>query len=297
MLTHLVAIAAIAALVVGIGLVLDRLPPRTSIALALAVAAIAVVVVERALADATPLVRMLGICVVLLYATKNLVCAAARRYGGTRLRLRSRLAFTFAWFGMNPRVFARRTRRALPGARALAVRGVRNAAAGMVLVLAARALGGVAGALVLMVGLSLAVHFGAFTGLAALWRRCGYACHALFVAPWRARTLHEFWTRRWNVGFAEMTALLVQRPVAHRAGAETARVASFVFSGLLHELAISLPVRAGYGLPTAYFALQALAARRRGQGPAWTLACVLLPAPLVFHPWFVRDVVMPMLGG
>jgi hypothetical protein len=32
-----------------------------------------------------------------------------------------------------------------------------------------------------------------------------------------------------------------------------AHLAAFAVSGLLHELAISLPVGAGYGGPTAYF--------------------------------------------
>jgi len=39
-----------------------------------------------------------------------------------------------------------------------------------------------------------------------------------------------------------------------------------------------------------------LAARKRGHGRWWTLSWVLLPAPLVFHPWFVDAVVMPLLG-
>lgn len=296
-MTPLLTTTVIAGLVVAVGPVLDRIPPRPALGFGGVLAVVAVVVVERTLDDATPLVRMLGICAVLLYATKNLVCAAARQYGGDRLRRAPRLAFTLGWFGMNPRTFARRRRRPLPGVRALVVRGTRNAAAGAMLVLVACTIGGVSGALVLMVGLSLILHFGAFHLLAALWRQRGYACHALFVAPWRARTLHEFWTRRWNVGFAEMTALLVQRRLRRRAGPETARVASFLFSGLLHELAISLPVRAGYGLPTAYFVLHALAARRHDHGRTWTLAWVLLPAPLMFHPWFVRGVVMPMLGA
>jgi hypothetical protein len=291
------AALAIAAAVIVLGLLLDRAPARAAWPLALGLAIAALVAVERVLHDEAPVLRMLGLTGVLLYAMKNLVCAATRREGDARLPLATRLAFTLLWFGMNPRVFARRRAAPLPGAFGLALRGVRNVGVGVLLVLVARAVGGVAGAVLLMVGFSLIVHFGVFHLLAALWRRKGYVVHALFVAPWRATTLHELWTRRWNVGFAEMTALLVQRPVARRVGTRVARVASFVGSGLLHELAVSVPVRAGYGLPTAYFVLQVLAAQKREQGRWWTLAWVLLPAPLVFHPWFVGGVVMPLVGS
>jgi alginate O-acetyltransferase complex protein AlgI len=290
------AAVAIAASVVAIGLLLDRMPPRFGWQAALVLAIGALVATERVLRNAHPALRMLGLAGVLLYSMKNLVCIASSSRGEHRLPLLPRLAFTLAWFGMNPRVFERRRSGPLPGGGALLARGLRNAAAGAVLVFSAHALGGVAGALLLMAGFSLIVHFGVFHALAALWRSRGRPCHALFAAPWRASTLHEFWTRRWNIGFAEMTALLVQRPVASRAGAESARVASFAFSGLLHELAISVPVRAGYGLPMAYFVLQALAAKKRGHGRWWTLCWVLLPAPLVFHPWFVAGVVMPLIA-
>jgi len=282
---------------VTLGLVLDHAPPRLARGGTLALLVLGLVVAAADLRAATPLVRMLGFGAVLLYGAKNLVLAAARGAGAARLPLAARLAFTLGWFGMNPRVFAVRRRGPLPGWRALLSRGGRNLLFGGFLVAGGCAVSGIAGALLLMVGLSLGVHFGLFHVLASCWRGAGYPCQALFVAPWRASTLHEFWTRRWNVGFAEMTALLVQRPVARRLGGRVAWFGSFLCSGVLHELVLSLPVRAGFGLPSAYFALQALAASRARQGRASTLACVLLPAPLVFHPWFVRGVVLPMVGG
>lgn len=293
----MVTVAAVLIGLVVFGLLLDRVRPAIATAVGLGLLVAGLVVTVAALHDETPLLRMLAICAVLLYGAKNLVAAAARTRGTPPLPPPSRIAFTLGWFGMNPRTFAHRRAGPLPGWLPLLARGVRNAALGVLLVVAARAAGGIAGALLLMVGLSLAVHFGLFHVLAGLWRRTGVPCHALFAAPWRARTLHEFWTRRWNVGFAEMTAFLVQRPLAERFGKRVAWISSFLCSGVLHELAISLPVRAGYGLPTAYFALQAAAARWQDGGRAWTLACVVLPAPLVFHPWFVRGVVVPLAGG
>ena len=76
---------------------------------------------------------------------------------------------------------------------------------------------------------------------------------------------------------------------------------------LLHEAALSLPVRAGWGLPSLYFTLQAgLVAfeRRTGWprrappwvGAAWTFGLTALPAVLVFHPPFLAGVLAPLLG-
>lgn len=73
-------------------------------------------------------------------------------------------------------------------------------------------------------------------------------------------------------------------------------------------LAISASVRAGFGLPSAYFALHALGVsierwrRRAGRpisgrgGRVWTLAWVILPLPLLFHDRFVEGVLWPLLG-
>ena len=90
----------------------------------------------------------------------------------------------------------------------------------------------------------------------------------------------------------------MQRPLAQRVGRSRALLASFLASGLLHELAISLPVNAGYGLPTCYFVLQGFMIRRERKQPGRlaTLLRIALPLPLVFHPWFVNGTLVPLLG-
>jgi alginate O-acetyltransferase complex protein AlgI len=95
-----------------------------------------------------------------------------------------------------------------------------------------------------------------------------------------------------------MTSLAVHRPLRARLGERGAHLAAFVVSGVLHEVAISLPVRAGYGLPTLYFALQGLLAwHAGGRLPRVVgLLGIVLPLPLVFHPWFVSGVLVPLLG-
>src|SRR5262249_57909948 len=104
-------------------------------------------------------------------------------------------------------------------------------------------------------GVSLVLHFGIINVLAGLWRQAGVDCRPLFRAPLLATNLGEFWGRRWNLGFSEMTAVGVYRPLLGPLGKSGATVAAFLFSGLLHELAISLPVKAGFGLPLLYFAV------------------------------------------
>ena len=100
--------------------------------------------------------------------------------------------------------------------------------------------------------------------------------------------------------FSVMMTLAVRRPLERVVGARRAEWAVFLLSGAMHELAISLPVEAGYGLPTLYFALHALAMqleRRRGRAPGrlWVAAWVLLPAPMLFHLPFVTGVLGPLL--
>jgi alginate O-acetyltransferase complex protein AlgI len=107
-----------------------------------------------------------------------------------------------------------------------------------------------------------------------------------------------------------MTALASYRPLSGRLGRRVATVAAFLASGLLHELAISLPVLAGFGLPMAYFLLHGmlvLTERRldRAGRPVngwgmwshvWVLGWLVLPAPILFHLPFLRGVVWPLIG-
>lgn len=287
---------------------LERGRSRPAVRAAWGVFAVGVTAVGFAVAREPAGTRMLALGAATFLAMKAVVLAAAREEGLARLPLGRWVLFTLAWFGMQPRALARRRRGV--NARALAWRGLRNAIAGAGCIVAARALGSASGSvagsvagsawavLLLALGLSLLVHFGAFTLLTAAFTSRGFAVRLPFDAPLRARSPAEFWARRWNRGFAEMTSLVVHRPLRARLGARGAYLAAFVVSGLLHEVAISLPVRAGYGLPTLYFALQGLLAWHAGARlPRLVgLLLIVLPLPLVFHPWFVADVLMPLLG-
>lgn len=259
--------------------------------------------------------RMLAVIAALLYAMKAVVGIEERASGGPRLSPARWLAFAAAWPGMRPSLFARLGERRLPGAGRLVVRGVVRLVLGAALVLLARRAWAAGSPLVAtglaLPGLSLALHFGAFNVLAGLWRLSGARTDALFKAPLRSTSLREFWGRRWNLAFSEMTALGIYRPLMPRLGRNAATAAAFLASGLLHEIAISLPVMAGFGLPLAYFALHgALMLAERGLeaaghpvsrpawlGRAWTIFWLVAPLPILFHRPFLAGVVWPLLGA
>ena len=124
----------------------------------------------------------------------------------------------------------------------------------------------------------------------------------------QAASLSDFWGRRWNTGFRDFAHEHIFRPFCRLSNARVATLASFAFSGLIHELAISVPAGRGYGLPFAYFSLQWLGitlerfASQRGWPvrsgfPGWLFAAVFLVAPagLLFHTAFVRDVMVPLI--
>ncbi|HEV8324433.1 MAG TPA: membrane bound O-acyl transferase family-domain-containing protein [Myxococcota bacterium] len=300
--------------------------------------AAAVAAADRLAAAEPPGVRMAALIVPALVAMKAVVAVEACAGGLAPLPPLRWLCFALGWPGMQPRLFAGPRRRGLAGAGALARRGLAWMLLGAALLGAAwaavpqvplllcRGSGGeslpsdaapacssqeaLLATLLLLPGLSLLLHFGALNVLAAFWRRAGFDVHALFRAPLLATRLSEFWGRRWNLAFSEMAATAVYRPLASRAGRGPATTAAFLLSGLLHEMAISLPVRAGYGLPFVYFALQGAlvllerAAERRGwrfprsgaAGRAWCLLWLGAPLLLLFHPPFLAAVVWPLAG-
>jgi Membrane bound O-acyl transferase family len=159
-----------------------------------------------------------------------------------------------------------------------------------------------------MIGLVLMLHFGAFRLLSCLWQSAGVDAPPLMRAPPAATSLSEFWGTRWNTAFRDLAHRHVYRPLVGRLGPRGAALAVFAFSGVVHDLVISLPAGGGYGGPTAYFALQAvgflgerskigraLGLGRGVRGWLFTAILVVAPAGLLFHPPFIREVVLPFM--
>lgn len=159
-----------------------------------------------------------------------------------------------------------------------------------------------------MFGLVLMLHFGLFQLLSCAWRTIGVNAQPIMNRPLSSVSIGEFWGRRWNRAFRDASYAALFVPIARRWGAATATWAVFIFSGLVHDLAVSVPAKGGYGLPTLYFLLQgitvllensALGKRwRLGRGRwghAMTLVILFVPLPILFHPLFVRGVIVPFM--
>lgn len=241
------------------------------------------------LLGADPIARMTGICLVLMAGMKALVY---RAWGGT-LEWRRYLVFAMGWLGMDPGSFRKRRDE-------LSWKG--DVWLGFLLMIV-----GTLGAwwvwkmewqqiLVMFLPMSLGFHFGALRVLKGVLRWAGFPVRTLFPNLLQTKGLGDFWSHRWNVGYSQMMQRVVGRPVERWLGRSGGLMAVFLMSGLLHELAIALPVNAGYGLPTAYFAghgllvlLEAKWGRRFGKVVA--LLLVGVPLGCLFPPEFQSEVI------
>jgi alginate O-acetyltransferase complex protein AlgI len=161
-----------------------------------------------------------------------------------------------------------------------------------------------------MLGLILFLHFGLFEILALVWRSKGVRLRPVMNRPLCAASLADFWGKRWNTAFNALAHEFFFVPLRFRWGSVWATLGTFFASGLIHEAVISVPARGGYGLPTSYFLFQGLAilfqrsqmGLRLGLGNGWrgklfAVAVAAGPAFWLFHPPFVKNVIVPMLDA
>jgi Membrane bound O-acyl transferase family len=251
---------------------------------------------DFALSDSEAVSRMVGICCVLLGGMKGLVYAEWA--GADRLPIKRYLVFALFWFGMDPGSFLN-MRECLSWKRdvkvGLLLMLVGTLGAWLVWAMGWRQL------LIMFLPMSLGFHFGALRVLKGGLRAAGFPVRTLFPNMLEAQGIGDFWSRRWNVGYSQMMQRIVGRPVEAWAGANAGMMTIFVTSGLLHELAITLPVRSGFGMPTAFFTLHGLLALMEkwwgkpfGKIPA--LLAVILPLGLLFPPDFQNEVIARCLG-
>lgn len=160
-----------------------------------------------------------------------------------------------------------------------------------------------------IIGIVTTLHFGLFHLIACAWRTAGVDAQPLMNCPLVSGSVSEFWSRRWNTAFRDLTNRFLFRPLIPCCGASGALVAGFAFSGLIHDLVISVPACGGYGGPTLFFILQSLAilatrsriGRRSGLRKGirgWTFAAItlLLPINWLFHRSFICEVVLPFMN-
>lgn len=155
-----------------------------------------------------------------------------------------------------------------------------------------------------MIGIAFVLHFGILHLLSLAWREAGVDARPIMNAPILAKSLSDFWSRRWNLAFRDAAHQLVFRPLVGRYGAQAAALAVFAVSGLVHDVVISVSVGVGYGLPTLYFCIQAIGflferrftcTRRGWSGRRFAAVVVIAPLGLLFHTAFVEEAVLPTL--
>ncbi|MFK7850642.1 MAG: MBOAT family protein [Akkermansiaceae bacterium] len=251
---------------------------------------------DSLMAESDPVLRMIGICCVLLGGMKGLVYA---EWAGDRpLALGRYLLFAFCWFGMDPSAFQKR-RTGLSWKADITV--------GLTLMLVGTLLGwlvwvsGWRQLLVMFLPMSLGFHFGALRVLKGVLRLSGFPVRTLFPNLLEARGVGDFWSRKWNVGYSQMMQRVVGRPITAVAGSNSGLMVVFLVSGLLHELAITLPVRSGFGLPTLFFVVHGLLVLAEkhwkipmGRVPA--LLLVGLPLGLLFPEDFRDQIIVRCLS-
>ncbi len=159
-----------------------------------------------------------------------------------------------------------------------------------------------------MLGLILLLHFGSFHLIALFWQSVGICAEPIMNKPILSRSLSEFWGKRWNLGFRHLAHEFIFERLHRKVGSGAAGFLVFVASGLIHDLVISVPARGGYGLPTAYFALQGvgvlfersrtgtlLGLRSGLRGRIFTIVITAAPVFWLFHPAFASRVFLPFM--
>ncbi|MFN0197291.1 MAG: MBOAT family protein [Planctomycetaceae bacterium] len=159
-----------------------------------------------------------------------------------------------------------------------------------------------------MIGLVMILHFGIFHLLSCTWRSIHVDAKPLMNWPILSESVSEFWGRRWNTAFRDLTHRFLFRPLTAKIGPKAGLAVGFLFSGLIHDAVISFPAHGGYGGPTLFFTIQGIAmfiersrlGRRIGlgrgrRGHLFTAIVLIAPVCLLFHRPFVLTIIVPFL--
>lgn len=264
-----------------------------------------------------PVIKMLAIIVTAFTAMKIVVVAESYRDKPFKLNFFQWLVFAAGWAGMRPQAFETMFGKTLPGGWLLIKKGIIRIVIGLLLMALAHfttnlnvdkqtafiIISGLS-----LVSLSLILHFGILSISAGVWRFVGADTYLLFRQPAKSNSLAEFWGRRWNLAFIEMLSIAILRPLKTKIGNTTAVLLSFLLSGLLHEVAITLPVSAGFGGPTFYFIIQGCAVvaekkmekqnsiflKNKLAAKLWVLFWLIAPIHFLFPSAFIEQIVWPL---
>lgn len=266
------------------------------------------------LTNETALLKM-GLLIIGVFWSFKLVVAYYQLDKKHPINLIQWCLFCYAWFGMNPKAFLSFPGKAISGYGKLILQGLIRILIGFTIINLGHFLFFKSTnyyeikllELLYLIGLSLILHFGLLQISTGLLRLQGINVGLLFNKPFNSKSLKEFWGKRWNLAFVELTTIAVFRPMKKTWGTTTAFWIGFVFSGLLHEMAISLPVNAGYGRPFLFFIVQAALINfvekyiikpntNKFLIKIWLGVCLLLPIFILFHQKFITEIIYPLAG-
>ncbi|MBW4889399.1 membrane bound O-acyl transferase family-domain-containing protein [Mucilaginibacter sp. HMF5004] len=269
--------------------------------------------------NAHPILRMLTIIATTFTGMKVVAATQSNKKTPLPISFKQWLVYAAGWAGMRVQPFQTLGSAPLPHAWAMIRFGISRIIAGFVIIWLAHQImrfnlpHGLAYTLLsvlLLIGFSLILHFGLLSISAGAWRLHGVNTYLLFKQPAQALSLTEFWSKRWNIAFSEMTSIAIFRPVKNKSGSPIALMLAFAFSGLLHEMALTVPVSSGYGLPLLYFILQGALVlseklmsnhhitflQNKVIARTWLFFWLVVPAPLLFHTQFIKQILFPLAG-
>jgi len=135
--------------------------------------------------------------------------------------------------------------------------------------------------------------------LTVLWLPSGQLLPPIHCRPFLARSIADFWGRRWNLWFSDWFRYAILTRL--RRWPALALILIFAVSGVMHEWVINVPLyyltgRALFGSMMVYFLLQAAGIllerrflrhhERLRVGFAWLV--ILAPAPLIMNEGLLR---------
>jgi uncharacterized membrane protein len=139
------------------------------------------------------------------------------------------------------------------------------------------------------------------TSVTILWLPSGRLLPRIHRQPWAARSLADFWGRRWNLWMNDWFREVIFRRMRRRP--KLAMWLVFGVSGLLHEYGLNLTIwlvtgRNFFGTMMIYFLLQAVGLQLERRflknhpraNVVFTWLVVLGPVPLVFHESMLRSI-------
>ncbi len=280
---------------------------------------VTILFVQHVCISENPVFRMLAIISSMFICMKIVAASESCKKINFKLSLSHWIAFTIGWAGMRAQLFEFLGSAPLTAAAKMIWYGISRLCIGIILLVIAKQMLLLnlnkeflffAVTVLLLIGYSLILHFGILSISAGVWRLFGVKTYLLFRSPLLSKSLSEFWSKRWNIAFSEMISIAVYRPLKHKVGPTAIIIISFIFSGLLHEMAISLPVGKGFGLPMLYFIIQGAAIllenffskqnisifQNKLIARLWIYFWVIIPAPLLFHTYFIKGIVWPIMG-